>query len=481
MLNKIKFWKKYIKSEEKTKPKMEIKRSRTKELTEKELMIDLSELNEKQEKMFERWLSAENFEFISPEAEKSYRERILRIKDAIQLKKVPDRVPVVLSIGFFPAYYSGLTPRDVMYDYDKLYSAWKRYVLDFQPDAHIGCFVPGPGRIFDLLDYKLYAWPGHGTSPEHSYQCLEKEYMKRDEYDALIEDPSGFFRSVYLPRIFGALEPLKNLSPLTNILEIVFVGGGILPYGLPEVQEAYKKLLEAGSEALKWGGILGAFDKEMAELGYPNFFGGATKAPFDTLGDTLRGTRGIMMDIHRQPKKLLEACERLVPLMIKFGVAGVQMSGNPIVFIPLHKGADSFLSNEQYKEFYWPSFRKLLMGLIEEGCIPFPYAEGSYNTRLEIIKDLPKGKVIWGLDLTDMTAAKTILGSSACIAGNVPITLLNVGAPEQVKYYTEALIDSASENGGFIMMNGTVIEEAKPENVKMMINTTKEYGIYKQN
>ncbi len=475
MWNKIKFWKKYIKSDKESEPKVK------KKVTEPvEQDIELSRLDEKQEKMFERWLSAENINFISPEAERLYKERIIRIKNAIQLKKIPDRVPVVLSIGFFPAYYSGLTPKEVMYDYDKLYASWKRFVLDFQPDAHIGCFVPGPGKIFDILDYRLYAWPGHGTSPEHSYQCIEKEYMKKDEYDAFIEDPSGFFRTVYLPRIFGALEPLKNLSPLTNILEIVFTGGSILPYGLPDVQEAYKKLLQAGSEALKWGGVLGAFDKEMAELGYPNFFGGATKAPFDTIGDTLRGTRGIMMDIHRQPEKLLEALDKITPLMVKLGVGGAKMSGNPLIFIPLHKGADAFLSDKQYRKFYWPSFKNTLLGLIEEGCVPFPYAEGSYNTRLNVIKDLPKGKVLWGLDLTDMTAAKEVLGDYACIAGNVPITLLNVGASEQVKFYTQALIDSVSHGGGFIMMNGTVIEEAKPENVKTMINTTKEYGVYKQ-
>ena len=89
----------------------------------------------------------------------------------------------------------------------------------------------------------------------------------------MIQDPSGFFRSVYLPRIFGALEPFKQLSPLTNILELPFTGGNILPYGLPDVQDAIRALLEAGSEALKRGGVLGAFNKEMGEAGFPNFFG----------------------------------------------------------------------------------------------------------------------------------------------------------------------------------------------------------------
>jgi hypothetical protein len=230
---------------------------------------------EKQEEMFTKWLSPQGVEFVSPEAERSYKERVTRIKDAIQLKKLPDRVPVFPLIGNFPANYVGLTVRDMMYDYEKLAMAFKKYVLDFAPDAHAGAVGPGPGRLFDILDYKLYAWPGHGVSPNHSYQCIEGEYMKANEYDALIQDPSNFFMSVYLPRVFGALEPLKMLGPLTNILEMYggFTGVSFIPYGIPDVQAAYKAIMEAGNEAMKWIGFVGAWDKEMAAAGFPNFFG----------------------------------------------------------------------------------------------------------------------------------------------------------------------------------------------------------------
>ena len=436
--------------------------------------------DEKQEAMFQRWLSPEGVEFASPAAEKSYKERATRFKDAIQMKKLPDRVPVFPIAGFFQAFYAGITPQEAMYDYDKCCTAWKKFVLDFEPDAHFaGCVAPGPGRFFDILDYKLYAWPGHGVAPEHSYQCLEGEYMKADEYDALIDDPSNFFSNVYMPRIFGALEPFKMLPNLTNILEIFGVGFNFIPYGLPDVQAAFKALLEAGSEALKWAAFMGAFNQEMAESGFPPLLGGFTKAPFDTIGDTLRGTRGIMVDMYRQPDKLLQAMEAMTPIMIKMGVSAAKMNGNPIIFVPLHKGADGFLSDEQFKTFYWPTFRKLLMGLIDEGVVPLAYAEGGYNSRLEVIRDLPRGKVMWGFDQTDMAKAKKILGDTACIAGNMPIALLCVGTPQEVKDYAKRLIDTVGKGGGYIMSSGAVIDEAKPENVRAMIDFTKEYGVYK--
>ena len=434
--------------------------------------------DEKQEAMLAKWVSAEGVEFVSPEAEKLYKERTTRLKDAIQLKKLPDRVPIFIIHGFYPAVYAGFTPQEVMYDYEKCTSAWKKFNLDFAPDGHIGAVVPGPGKLLDILDYKLYSWPGHGVSPEYGYQCNEGEYMKADEYDAFIEDPSNFYSNTYLPRIFGALEGFSAPS-LTNVLEMYGVGYNFIPFGLPPVQAAYKALLEAGAEALKWVGAIGAHAAEMAANGLPAFWDGPAKPPFDMIGDTLRGSRGIMVDMYRQPDKLLKALDVMTPLVIRMGVSGVGASGVPIVPIVMHKGADGFLSDEQYKKFYWPGFRKLLTGLINEGIVPFCFVEGGYNSRLEIIRDLPKGKVIWWLDRTDMAKAKEILGGGACIGGNVPPDLLAVGTPQQVKDYVKKLIDTCAKGGGYIMGNGTVIEDVKPENLRAMIEATKEYGVYK--
>lgn len=432
---------------------------------------------EKRQAMFTSWLMPQGVTFVNHEAEKAYRERVTRLISVIQLK-VPDRVPAIPTLGFFPAYYAGITPHEAMYNYDKLRMAWKKYILDFQPDMYSGMSSPSPGKVFEILDYKLYRWPGHGTPPNTPYQCVEAEYMKADEYDALIQDPSDFWIRTYLPRVYGALGPLKTLSSVTNLVEMPFTGPNLLPYGTPDVQVAFKAILEAGQEALKWGAVLRSANQEIMGLGFPMLSGGAAKAPFDTLGDTLRGTQRIMLDMYRQPGKLLEALERLVPLMIKMGTSAARVSGVPLIFMPLHKGADGFMSLEQFKTFYWPTLRKVILGLIDEGLVPWIFAEGSYNSRLEFITDLPKGKTIWKFDNTDMTRAKAILGDLACIEGNVPISLLTTGTPEETKNYCKKLVDTAGKDGGFILSSGAVIDTAKPENIRAMIEFTKEYGRY---
>jgi uroporphyrinogen-III decarboxylase len=440
--------------------------------------------DERQEALFARWMAPKDPEgndaqFQSPQAEKSFKERITRIKDAIQMKKLPDRVPVFVTPSFFPVYYAGITPQEAMYDYDKCCMAFKKFVMDFEPDGHLGPYVPGPGKFYEILDYKLYSWPGHGVAPEQSYQCNEGEYMMANEYDALIDDPSNFFISTYLPRVYGALGGFQMFPAFTGILEMYGVALNFIPFGLPPVQATIQALLNAGAEAVKWIGAMGAFNGEITATGFPTIVAGYTKAPFDVIGDTLRGTRAIMVDMYRQPDKLLEALDRLTPLMIKMGVGAALQGGNPLVFMPLHKGADGFLSDEQFKKFYWPTFKKVMMGLIAEGIVPMPAAEGHWDSRLEVMSDLPKGKTLWMIDQSNMANAKKTIGKVGCMFGNVPSDLLALGTPQQIKDYAKKLIDTCAKGGGYIMSNGAFFDEAKPENVHAMVDFTKEYGVYK--
>lgn len=416
--------------------------------------------------------------FQSPEAEKKYKESILRVKAAIEMEKPPDRVPVTIFPNMFPWKYAGMTIQEAMNDYEKCAAAFKKFVLDFDPDVHWGAYAPGPAKFFEILDYKLYSWPGHGVDPDHSYQCNEGEYMKPEEYDALIQDPTGYFIHIYLPRVFGALGGFSMLPFFPGILEMYGLALTFIPFGLPPVQATFQALFEAGAEALKWVAPMGGVDVELATLGYPTLLGGFTKAPFDVIGDTLRGTKGIMVDIYRRPEKLLKAMEVLTPLMIQMGVNSAQATGNPLIFIPLHKGADGFLSDEQFRKFYWPTLKEVILGLIEGGCIPLPAAEGGYSSRLEVVKDLPRGKTVWMIDLTDMADAKRTLGQNACLLGNVPSALLNLGTPEDVREYVKKLINVAGKDGGLIISNGAFFDEAKPENVKAMVDAAKEYGVY---
>jgi len=435
---------------------------------------------EKFEERFKSWMNPPGVEFATPEARQAYQERTQNLKDAVELKK-PGRVPICPFIGFFPANYAGITAEEAMYDYEKLGMAWTKYHQDFQPDSLASSFMIGPAPIFEKLDYRMYRWPGHGTPSHTPYQFIEDEYMREDEYDLLINDPSGFWMRRYLPRVFGVLKAWEGLPPLTDIVELPFVGACVIPYGIPDIQESFKTLLEAGNMALEWIGAIGAIDGGVtATLGIPPVLAGFCKAPFDYLADTLRGTQPIMLDMYRRPEKLLKALEVMIPLNIDLGVRTATQNNAPFVFMPLHKGADGFMSDRDFARFYWPSLKAVLLGLIEEGLVPYVFVEGGYNTRLEYLADpdLPEGSIVFMFDTTDMEAVKKTLGGKQCFGGNVPGSLFRTGSPAQVEEYVKNLLEKVGQDGGFILSTGTVIDEADPEAFKAMFEAGRKYGTY---
>ncbi|MBI2847869.1 MAG: uroporphyrinogen decarboxylase [Chloroflexi bacterium] len=433
--------------------------------------------DEKMEKRFAAWLAAEGIKFSSPETEKEYKARARRYADAIHLK-VPDRVPINPSFGGFFVGYYGYTERDVMYDAEKAADVALRGTVEFPTDGKMGA-GGATGTPYDLLDYKLFNWPGHNQADTAGWQFIEAEYMPEDEYDDLIQDPSDYWIRVHMPRIFGTLGSFTKLSPAVFVIEQVHVMGYVSKYGLPEVQAALEKVMQAGREALAWQQKLAPVNRKLDEMGFPSFQGGQCYAPFDFIGDTLRGTRGIIIDMYRRPAKLLEALERFTPIMVKMG-SGAPLGACPVVSIPLHKGADGFMSDEQFKTFYWPTLLKVIQGLNKEGFVPRLFAEGGYNSRLEAVrKGLPKGKTIWHFDYTDMARAKDVLGDVACLMGNVPGALIFTGTPEEVDAYCKDLIKVAGKGGGYIIATGVGIGRgAKAENVRAMINAVKKYGVY---
>ena len=432
------------------------------------------------EERAKRWKHPEGIKFASEDVQRAYERRVQMFIDVITLKR-PERVPVCPAMGFYPFAYAGITSEQAMYDYGKLAYALRKFHRDFLPDSMAGTALYGSGKILEILDYKLYRWPGHGVLPHEPYQCVEDEYMRADEYKALTNDPTDFFLRKYFPRVFGSLGPLAKLGLFSDVLELPSVGAAMVPFGLPEVQEALHRILEAGKAAIEWIEACRSIDRELVStLGLTGLMGGFTKAPFDIIGDTLRGTRAIMLDKFRQPAALLAAVERFVPLALDAGVDSAKNSRSPVVFIPLHKGADSFMSTKDFKTFYWPTLKAVILGLIEEGLIPYLFVEGAYNKRLDTITDpdIPAARTIWMFDQTDLREVKKRFTGWACFGGNLPSSLLIAGNPDDVRDHVRRLIDDVGQDGGYILSTGATVDNALAANLHAMIDTCKAYGVY---
>jgi uroporphyrinogen-III decarboxylase len=174
---------------------------------------------------------------------------------------------------------------------------------------------------------------------------------------------------------------------------------------------------------------------------------------------------------------LHDALEIATRIFIEYGSAA---AGAPLPFcwIWVHKATRNFMSDAQFKEFYWPYLRRGMLALVEKGIIPVVYWEADFESRLEHIVDVPPGKIVYHLSNTNFEKAKAALGGITALMGNVPNVMLLSGTPDDVRAYCKKLIDVVGKDGGFIMDAAVMLDEAKPENLKAMIDFTKEYGVY---
>lgn len=434
---------------------------------------------QKREERFKKWLEAPGVKFKSPEAKKLYKQRVTRFIKVIKLEE-PDRVPCMLPTGYFPAYYAGYDLKTVMYDYEKQRDAWLKFMNDFgDMDTFSRPMLVLPAPALEMIDHKIHKWPGHGVADDvPAYQFVEGEYMKSDEYDKLIQDPSDFWLRTFMPRQAGAFAPLANLPHLTAFIGIpIFL---LSRFADPKIQQAYRTMFKAGEEVVKWQKTISVVAREAIERGYAPFGGGMSGAPFDMLTDMLRGTKGIIMDMYRQPEKIHEALDKLVPIVIQEAVASADMALAPVVIMPLHKGDKTFMSTKQFETFYWPSFKKVLLGMINEGLVPMPFAEGNYIPRLEIIQEMPRASMVWYFEYMDMAQAKATVGKNNCIAGNLPISIVVTGTAQDIKEGCRKLIETCAPGGGYILSAAASIDKGKIENLHAMMDAVKEYGVYKK-
>jgi hypothetical protein len=406
-----------------------------------------------------------------------YRQRLQRIEDAVQLK-MPDRIPISINCGYLAASYAGMTFEEAHYDCDCWIAANKKIILDLQPDI-FGSFPQTAGLAYEFIDTKLMKWPGHGISPAATLQYMEGEYLRADEYDAFLSDPTDFAIRTYLPRTAGNLSALKKLPPLMEAINIARAGGPLSMLADEEVMNAFSAIFKAAQETRKWGKAWRDFIDDMEALGFPAGYQPGGHAPFDYISDYLRGMRGTMLDMYRQPDKLLEAIDKLTPVLINQALSPVSKQKNRIVGIALHRGSDGLMSLKQFEKFYWPGVKALILAFVDKGYIPSVFWEGDYTSRLEYLLELPQGKVNNLFDRTDIFRAKEVLGGHQCISGGMPASILQTGSVQDVKERCRRLIDIAGKNGGYILASSSALDNAKVENVKAMLTYTREKGVYR--
>lgn len=423
---------------------------------------------------------------ISPEVSKSPEqlcaERSKRIMDAVQGKQ-PDRIPLMIHLGHLLAEIGGMTRLEMYQDPKRAHVELVKAALRFQPDNISGPF--GSPNASRALGDRSTKWPGYGLGPDGSFQYIEQEFMKAEDYDDFIEDPADWSIRVFLPRVFSELEGLSLFPPLGfAALGYYSMFFNLQVFNHPKMVKTLQALTQAVQFAAESAANANAGAQQLAAAGFPRdpMSGLLLSAPFDFMSDTLRGMRGIFTDLRRQPEKLLAAEEKALRLQLKHAIAATAAARaeGKIAFVnfPLHWGDDNFMSIAQFERFYWPQLRHLFLQLIEHGITPCAFYEGVWDKRLKYLAELPKGKTIARFHNTDIFKAKEIVGETACIMGGMPVSLLAGGTAQQVREHTKRVCEVCGKDGGFIMTTGTAeLEGCLPELVQVWADSTREFGI----
>ena len=410
-----------------------------------------------------------------------YAERAKRVDDAIHLRQ-PDRIPIALTFSNLLAEIGGITRQDLCERPDMALAALEKAALRYQPDIASGVYVgsSGPSRV---LGDRMTKWPGYGLGENDSFQFHEDEYMKAEDYDSFLADPADWAIRVYLPRAFSQLEGLSNLPNLAMAaLGTYAMSMYVADMALPPVVSAFQALAEAGQLQLAYLQKMGEQVARMASLGFPPhpLLGGALMAaPFDFMGDTLRGMKGLFVDMRRRPEKLLEAEEKVGRMQTENAIARCRASGTSSAFIPLHRGSDGFISIPAFERFYWPQFKKMMLDLIVAGITPLVFWEGNWNQRLHYLAELPKGKTVGMFQQSDIFKVKEVLGRTMCILGGMPVSMLLKSTPEEIRECTKKLCQVVGKGGGFIMSTDIgEMEGADLDLVEVWVDATREFGVY---
>ncbi|MHA1651098.1 MAG: uroporphyrinogen decarboxylase family protein [Candidatus Helarchaeota archaeon] len=401
-------------------------------------------------------------------------ERIKRILMAVELK-IPDRVPISLACSLaFPALYSGYTVEEFLYDPRKNEDAFFKFVSDFPGEAYFPSFFFQIGKLVEAAGLRFIKIPGRDLEPNVGYQFVERELLEPNAYN---EFGLNYFKEKILPELtdLASEHPAKGVSMFKT-----------MRYAFGYISRILHNLDRAES------------------LGVPMLLGSFTMQPFDMVSLLLRGLRGVSLDVRKYPEEVRRICDKLARTLLNMALQSAKLFKRELHFPEaynfeifehykskkenMRQGVffvceRAFMLNpKQFEEIAFPSLNYVVRGLVDANLIPILSFEQDVTHLLPIIRKLPgPGKVVFNCDLTDIVKAKEILGDHICIMGNVPHSLLTVGSPKQIEKYCIELIEKIGVDGGFILGAALAIpDEAKPENVKAMIDAGMKYGVYRQ-
>ena len=395
------------------------------------------------------------------EIERRYHERLHRYVTAMRNEK-PDCVPIRPFLAEFCGKLSGYDAMQQSHDFRLAFQAVCDTARALDCDALVSNMVYVWTGLTQGLGLKYYSVPGIDGPADRGFQYVEppedQAWMRPEEYDHLIEDPTGYLFQVWLPRVSGEVVAPGARATFRNQLALVKGGMAMMHY-----------FQSFGAQA----------ERLRDECGMPTALAGILKAPLDILADKLRGYVGLVVDLQERPDKVLAACRSLAPHLLHTALTGADPQKLLPIGFWMHRSCVPFITPEHFRDIQWPTLKPIIENIWSAGHQTLFYAEGTWGAHLDAFAELPARSIIYHVDRDDVFEVHQALGHKFCISGGVPNMLLAYGSPDDVREQCRKIIDGVAGDGGYIMDASAIVQDdAKLENVQAMLEFTRQYGIY---
>jgi hypothetical protein len=396
-----------------------------------------------------------------PDMEHLYQQRLARYTTAIR-NGMPDMAPIRPFVAEFTARYAGYTAQQVTHDYELAFEAARKCAADYDWDAVVGNMVYVWTGLTQAIGLTYYGVPGVELPVNTGFQYREpsedRAFMRPDEYDGLIADPTGYLLNVWLPRVSSDVVLIGSPSTPRNNLSFLKGGMAMLQYFMAFATQAQRLREESGTVSA---------------------IAGILKAPFDILADKLRGYIGLTMDMVRQPEKVLKACEALMPHLLHVAQTSADPARQAPIGFWMHRGCVPFVTPAQFSSHFWPTLKPIIEELWRGGHQTLFYAEGDWNAHLDSFRELPPGSIVYHVDRADIFEAHRKLGDRFCLSGGIPNVLLSYGSETEVRNVVRGILDGVAGDGGYIVDASAIMQDdTNPENLRAMTDAAREYGVY---
>ncbi len=372
---------------------------------------------------------------------KEYRAKLFH--DSADFKKC-DRVPHLGAYITWKIIDAGYKFSEAFNDFNIMEECVRRFIEKYPVDSLMDTGVRNSFNVQESFGKGYYYYDDkEEVVGVHAYELASIEEL--DEY---VQDTTKFLWTKAMPRKYADFKE-KTLA---------------------DWQKTYDEFAKFNNYAAHISKVIGE-EYGLPALSSPAF--GFVTPFIETLFGSIRGIKGLSIDLRRNQSKIKAAVETMDAKNIDPVVAKIMQSENGHDFnacfdLSILMLAHTVLNNKVFDDIYWPTLGKIIRACEEKGKNMRITVEGAGERLFDHFAEFKKGTLSLLLEQDDIFEARKKL-PDCCLIGGMLTTTLGKGSKQECLDLTKRLVDEIGADGGYIFSTNKFVSyrnDANPENLK---------------